>query len=216
MVPDYHIDPDQTNWRLASSSRKSARCPHASAPEPARSLRPASPPASGKPARLRGCSAAPELYQGRGCTWRDAECCQRPGPHTGGIFWHRPLFRRNGREVHVTAQGRTLLPRVQQALEQLECAIDDARTQRYSGTLKLSTLASYMQQWLLPRLSRFRAQHGDIDLHLHSSGDVVDFMREEFQLAIRFGTGPWPNVQAEKLMDCRYVHPPCARNMARC
>jgi LysR family glycine cleavage system transcriptional activator len=120
----------------------------------------------------------------------------------------RPLFRRNGREVHVTAEGRTLLPRVQQALEQLERAIDDARTQRYAGALKLSTLASYMQQWLLPRLPRFRAQHGDVDLHLHSSGDVVDFMREDFQLAIRFGRGNWPNVQAEKLLD-EWVLPVC-------
>ena len=121
----------------------------------------------------------------------------------------RPLFRRNGREVHVTAEGRALLPRVQQALEQLERAIDDARTDRYGGTLKLSTLASYMQQWLLPRLGRFRAKHGDVDLHLHSSGDIVDFMREEFQLAIRFGNGPWPNVQAEKLMD-EWVLPVCS------
>lgn len=121
----------------------------------------------------------------------------------------RPLFRRNGRAVHVTAEGQTLLPRVQQALEQLERAIDDARTERYSGTLKLSTLASYMQQWLLPRLSRFRARHADVDLHLHSSGDVVDFMREDFQLAIRFGIGPWPNVQAEKLMD-EWVLPVCS------
>jgi LysR family glycine cleavage system transcriptional activator len=120
----------------------------------------------------------------------------------------RPLFRRNGREVHVTAEGRTLLPRVQQALEQLERAIDDARTDRYTGTLKLSTLASYMQQWLLPRLPRFRAQHADVDLHLHSSGENVDFMREDFQLAIRFGSGSWPNVHAEKLLD-EWVLPVC-------
>jgi LysR family glycine cleavage system transcriptional activator len=121
----------------------------------------------------------------------------------------RPLFRRNGREVHVTAEGQALLPRVQQALEQLERAIDDARTERYSGTLRLSTLASYMQQWLLPRLPRFHAKHGDVDLYLHSSGDVVDFMREDFQLAIRFGSGGWPNVHAEKLLD-EWVLPVCS------
>ena len=121
----------------------------------------------------------------------------------------RPLFRRNGREVHVTAEGRELLPRVQQALEQLERAIDDARTERHSGTLKLSTLPSYLQQWLLPRLPRFRAKHGEVDLHLHSSGDFVDFIREDFQLAIRFGAGSWPNVHAEKLLD-EWVLPVCS------
>jgi LysR family glycine cleavage system transcriptional activator len=121
----------------------------------------------------------------------------------------RPLFRRNGREVHVTAEGRSLLPRVQQALEQLECAIDDARTERYAGVLKLSTLASYLQQWLLPRLPRFRAKHSDVDLHLHTSGEIVDFMRDDFQLAIRFGSGGWTNVQAEKLLD-EWVLPVCS------
>lgn len=121
----------------------------------------------------------------------------------------RPLFRRNGREVHVTAEGRALLPRVQQALEQLERAIDDARTERSAGTLKLSTLASYLQQWLLPRLPRFRAQHGDVDLHLHTSGDMVDFMREDYQLAIRFGTGGWPNVHAEKVLE-EWLLPVCS------
>jgi LysR family transcriptional regulator, glycine cleavage system transcriptional activator len=121
----------------------------------------------------------------------------------------RPLFRRNGREVHVTPEGRTLLPRVQQALEQLERAIDDARTERHTRALKISTLASYMQQWLVPRLARFRAQHPDVDLHLHSSGEVVDFMREDFQLAIRFGKGGWPNVQSEKLLD-EWVLPVCS------
>jgi LysR family transcriptional regulator, glycine cleavage system transcriptional activator len=121
----------------------------------------------------------------------------------------RPLFRRNGHEVHVTAEGQRLLPRVQQALEQLEHAIDDARTERHAGALKLSTVGSYLQQWLLPRLPRFHAKHGDVDLHLHSSGDVVDFMREDFQLAIRFGKGGWPNLQAEKLLD-EWVLPVCS------
>jgi LysR family glycine cleavage system transcriptional activator len=121
----------------------------------------------------------------------------------------RPLFRRNGREVHVTTEGRAMLPRVQQALEQLERAVDDARTDRYAGVLKLSTLASYMQQWLLPRLPRFHAKHGDVDLHLHTSGDLVDFMRDDFQLAIRYGNGSWPNVQAEKLLD-EWVLPVCS------
>jgi LysR family transcriptional regulator, glycine cleavage system transcriptional activator len=121
----------------------------------------------------------------------------------------RPLLRRNGREVRVTAEGRVLLPRVQQALEQLERAIDDARTQPRAGPLKLTTLASFLQQWLLPRLARFRAAHADVDLHLHTSTDMVDFVREDFQLAIRFGGGCWPNVRTEKLLD-EWLLPVCS------
>jgi LysR family transcriptional regulator, glycine cleavage system transcriptional activator len=124
-------------------------------------------------------------------------------------YLSRPLFRRNGHEVHVTAEGRVLLPRVQQALEQLERAIDDARTERGVSTLKLTTLPSFMQQWLLPRLGRFRAKHPDVDLHLHTSGDLLDFMREDFHLAIRFGGNGWSNVHAEKLLE-EWLLPVCS------
>lgn len=124
-------------------------------------------------------------------------------------YLSQPLFRRNGREVHVTPEGRALLPRVQQALEQLERAIDDARTERCAGALKITTLASFMQQWLVPRLPGFRAKHPEVDLHLHTSTEMVDFMREDFQLAIRFGSGGWANVHAEKLLD-EWLLPVCS------
>jgi hypothetical protein len=38
-----------------------------------------------------------------------------------------PLFRRNGRQVELTAAGALLRPRVEQALADLEAAIDEAR-----------------------------------------------------------------------------------------
>jgi LysR family glycine cleavage system transcriptional activator len=124
-------------------------------------------------------------------------------------YLSRPLFRRSGREVHLTTEGTALLPRVQQALSDIEHAIDDVRGAHQSGPLRVSTLASFLHQWLLPRMARFRAAHPRIDLHLHSSPNMVDFVREEFHLAIRFGMGGWPNVQAEKLLD-EWLLPVCS------
>jgi LysR family glycine cleavage system transcriptional activator len=124
-------------------------------------------------------------------------------------YLSRPLFRRSGREVHLTAEGTALLPRVQQALNDIEHAIDDVRGGRQAGPIKLTTLSSFLQQWLLPRMSRFRAAHPRVDLHLHSSPNTVDFVREDFHLAIRFGLGGWPNVHAEKLLD-EWLLPVCS------
>lgn len=121
----------------------------------------------------------------------------------------RRLFRRNGRQVHLTNEGSTLLPRVQRALEELERAVDDLRVDRLAGPLRVSTLPSFLQLWLLPRIARFRAAHPEIDLHMHSSADKVDFVREDFQLAIRLGVGGWPNVWAEKVLD-EWLLPVCA------
>ena len=120
----------------------------------------------------------------------------------------RALFRRNGREVRLTDEGAALLPRVREALEQLERAVDDARRDRTPGPLRVSLTASFLQQWLLPRLERFRLTCPEIDLHLHTSDKLVDFVREDFHVAVRFGKGEYPNLHSEKLLD-EWVLPVC-------
>ena len=126
----------------------------------------------------------------------------------------RPLFRRNGRQVVLTAEGEALLPRVRQALEQLERAVDDVRRDRNAGPVRVSTLSSFLQQWLLPRLERFRVLYPDADLHLHTSDKMVDFIREDFHAAVRFGKGSWPNVHSEKLLD-EWLVPVCSPGLYR-
>jgi LysR family glycine cleavage system transcriptional activator len=117
-------------------------------------------------------------------------------------------LRRNGREVRLTDEGAALLPRVREALEQLERAVDDARRDRTPGPLRVSLTASFLQQWLLPRLERFRLTCPEIDLHLHTSDKLVDFVREDFHVAVRFGKGEYPNLHSEKLLD-EWVLPVC-------
>src|SRR5690242_11906662 len=72
-----------------------------------------------------------------------------------------PLFRRNGRQVELTPQAAQLRPKVEQALADLERAIDEARADRGSGPLRVTTIAFFLAQWLLPRLPNFTAQHAD-------------------------------------------------------
>ncbi len=110
--------------------------------------------------------------------------------------------------MHLTDEGAALLPRVRQALEQLERAVDDVRRDRSAGPLRISTLGSFLQQWLLPRLERFRVACPQIDLHLHTSNELVDFVREDFHAAMRFGQGGYPNLHSEKIID-EWVVPVC-------
>jgi LysR family glycine cleavage system transcriptional activator len=121
----------------------------------------------------------------------------------------RRLFRRNGRQVHLTREGASLLPRVQRALEDMERAVDDVRLERSAGPLRVTTLPSFLQLWLLPRIARFRADHPEVDLHIHTSTHTVDFVQEDFQLAIRFGVGGWTNLWSEKVLD-EWLLPVCS------
>lgn len=127
----------------------------------------------------------------------------------------RLLLRRDGRHVSLTDEGARLLPRVRDALEDLERALDDVRADRGAGILRVTTLASFVQQWLLPRLPQFQAKHPTVGLYVHTSTDLVDLIRTEHQVAIRLGIGPrWPGLEAEKLLD-EWLVPVCAPQLLR-
>jgi len=119
-----------------------------------------------------------------------------------------PLFRRNGRQVELTSVGALLRPKVEQALADLEHAIDEARADRGSGPLRVTTLAFFLAQWLLPRLPDFTAQHPNIDVQIHTSVELADFVKNGMDAGIRFGGGTWPRLHAEKLLD-EWLVPVC-------
>jgi LysR family glycine cleavage system transcriptional activator len=112
-----------------------------------------------------------------------------------------PLFRRNGRQVELTSEGAALLPKVRSALEQLENAVDEARADRGAGPLRVTTLTSFLNLWLLDRLPAFRAAHPLVDLQIHCTAEVVDFVQSGMHAAIRFGLGRYAGLEATKLFD---------------
>lgn len=112
-----------------------------------------------------------------------------------------PLFRRQGRLVELTPGGAQLLPRIREGLAALQSAIDDARAVAGDGPLRVTTLGSFLTQWLMPRLPRFELENPGIELRIETSTELIDFSRSEFHAAIRFGPGTWAGLYHEKLMD---------------
>jgi LysR family glycine cleavage system transcriptional activator len=112
-----------------------------------------------------------------------------------------PLFRRSGRRVEVTEEGLELLPAVRAGLEKLESALQQIKQHGRAGPLQISTLASFLQIWLLPRIRSFRRKSPNVELRFHTSREVVDFSRTANHVAIRFGRGNYPNLHCEKLLD---------------
>ena len=116
-------------------------------------------------------------------------------------YLQTPLFRRDGRKVQLTAEGARLLPGIRHGLDELEAALQRLRQERQTGTINVSTLASFLQRWLLPRLGGLRAQHPEIELRLHTSPAAVDFARTDFHAALRFGLGRYGELRTEKFLD---------------
>ena len=124
------------------------------------------------------------------------------------------LFRRNGRQVELTAEGAALLPKVRQGLAGLESALDEARADRGAGPLRVTTLSSFLAQWLMPRLPAFGELYPRIDLQIHTSIEPVDFVRTGIHAGIRFGTGEWPGLHIEKLID-EWLVPVCKPSLLK-
>jgi LysR family glycine cleavage system transcriptional activator len=118
------------------------------------------------------------------------------------------LFRRQGRLIEITEQGAQLLPKIRDGLTALQDAIDDARTIQGQGPLRISTLGSFLTQWLMARLPQFEALHPDIDLRIETSAAQVDFKKTEVHAAIRMGAGSWSGLYSDKVMD-EWLVPVC-------
>ena len=116
-------------------------------------------------------------------------------------YLQTPLLRRNGRGVQLTIEGTRLLPGLRRGLDELEAALQQIRQERETGRVNVSTLSSFLQKWLTPRLIDLHERHPDIDLHIHASSEMIDFARTDFHAAIRLGTGDYPGLHVEKIFD---------------
>jgi len=116
-----------------------------------------------------------------------------------------PLFRRLNRALRLTDEGQAYARSVRELLDSLAEATRRLRTPRETGGLTVSTTYSFTSGWLVPRLGRFRALHPDIDVRLQANDQVVEFARDNVDLAIRYGRGNYPGLAAERLMGDDYT-----------
>lgn len=115
-----------------------------------------------------------------------------------------PLFLRRPRQVTLTEAGRRLAPQVSQAFETLSAAF--AETRAGTGeTLAITTVATFGSNWLAPRIGSFQVAHPKLAVRLDTSSHLVDFAREEMDVAIRVGRGKWPGLVTHYLMPLTFA-----------
>jgi LysR family glycine cleavage system transcriptional activator len=119
------------------------------------------------------------------------------------------LFQRLARGVRLTEAGRSYLPGIAEGFDRLARATLEVHDGSLAGRLTVTTLPSFASGWLVRRLPAFRARHRDIDLVIRSERRVVDLHREDADLAIRYGEGAFPNLEATPLMR-EETFPVCA------
>lgn len=116
-----------------------------------------------------------------------------------------PLVERTGRQLGLTAQGRTYGYQVRNALEEIAVASENlhrnSKISHADAVLRISVLPSFAHGWLLRRLPGFRLAHPNIRLQLDGTMEYADLSSGRIDCAIRFGHGSWPDVVAQPLMQ---------------
>lgn len=110
------------------------------------------------------------------------------------------LFRRSPRRLLLTDAGQLYLPEVRAAFDRLSAATAGLRRAEASGVLTVSVLPSFAAKWLVPRLRRFRERHPEFDVRVAADEQTVDFMRDDVDLALRYGAGEYPGLTVERFL----------------
>jgi len=110
-------------------------------------------------------------------------------------FLEVKLFKRLNRVIVLTDDGQLLLPSIGNGFEQLREGVNLLRQRAGSGPLTITSAPSFVSKWLIPRLSRFKARHPQIDVRIDTSDRLVDFSREDIDVGIRFGDGQYPELE---------------------
>lgn len=123
------------------------------------------------------------------------------------------LFTRTSRSIQLTPGGALLLEAAAESLDLLRRATVRARRlSRSAEQLRVSLTARFATHWLLPRLPAFRALHPGLKLSFDVSDELRDFAVDDIDLAIRFGSGHYPGLRAERLFDTLIV-PVCCPSL---
>jgi LysR family glycine cleavage system transcriptional activator len=129
------------------------------------------------------------------------------------------LFRRLTRALELTAEGKAMLPGVQEGLARFASAVESTRQLRHGGRLNMSAPPTFAARWLVPRLQAFTSAHPEVELHLASSLRMIDSREpgggfaaspadprdEGSEVWIRFGTGNYPGCRVDRILAPVYT-----------
>ena len=127
------------------------------------------------------------------------------------------LFHRNasGRSrLLATEAALRALPDIRAGFDRLALGMERLRESAAHGVLTVTVSPAFAAKWLLPRIERFQALRPETDLRLDTSLKPVDFVAQGIDIGVRYGTGHWPGLQADKLMD-EEVYPVAAPSLLR-
>jgi LysR family transcriptional regulator, glycine cleavage system transcriptional activator len=119
------------------------------------------------------------------------------------------LFIRRNRTLELTREALDYLPSIRSAFADLHRATAKLHRNDHDGRLTVSTTASLATKWLVSRVAVFQDANPGVEVRISTSTHLVDFQREEVDIAVRYGHGVWPGLRADWLM-AEHIFPVCS------
>jgi DNA-binding transcriptional LysR family regulator len=111
------------------------------------------------------------------------------------------LFQRGSRPLGLTPEGARLAEAVSGGLGRIAEAASDLRRAGSTQTITVAASVALTSLWLMPRVAGFRKAQPGIALRLLAADPHTDPLHSDVDLAVRFGDGRWPGLEAVKLFD---------------
>lgn len=112
-----------------------------------------------------------------------------------------PLFHRLNRAVELTEAGRALAPGSTLGFESLNAAWRATRRLQDTRLLTVTAGPAFTAKCLAPRLYGFARAHPEIELRFIAGLRMMDFARDEIDVAIRYGYGTDEGLVSKHLVD---------------
>ncbi len=115
------------------------------------------------------------------------------------VWLGTPLFERHGRGVRLTPAGQRFARTVEQSFDSIVRAAEQWRPHRGVQSVRISVVPSFARLWLLPRLAALQGDPPDLFVDVGTEHKLADLRESGVDLAIRYGAGSWPELQATLL-----------------
>ena len=128
-----------------------------------------------------------------------------------------PLFiRSTSGKARLVATDTALraLPDIRAGFDRLNLGLERLREGVVGGVLTVTVSPAFAAKWLLPRFERFQAICPDTDVRLETNLKPMDFVAQRVDIGVRYGTGTWSGLVAEKLMG-EEIFPVCSPELLR-
>ncbi|MEM8793559.1 MAG: LysR substrate-binding domain-containing protein [Pseudomonadota bacterium] len=116
-------------------------------------------------------------------------------------FLNTRLFERVSGRLNLTPTGQRYLEQIEPAMRDIHAATAALLPSDGRQVARLTLPPSLAATWLIPRLGRFETAQPEIDVQMVLTTRLLDMQRDQIDVAIRYGRGSWPDVDAAFLFE---------------